>query len=529
MSRGFVAPALTLALITLCGCQTTRGITTRTQLEAVTSQPITVYSDKDQVYELREHVLVDSVIRGAGTVKQGDRRETFNGSIPLTSIHAVKTDSKNLFKGLALLGVTAVFVAELADGTGHGKGMDVTEDKPIVYPYSGGGGGSSCPYVYAWNGERYVLEAEPFGVGLGKGLELTTVHLLPSARAENGTVRLRLTNERRETHYVNSLRLLAIDLGDAPTAALDGGGTAWPLAHPVAPVAVTDASGRDLLGALRATDGTMWECDSSRLLPGSGYDDVLETAFVRPHGSQAASLVLTGINTTFSTAVYGHLYQAVEDPATLARAVDTDPEMIARLGEYLADASFQASVWNGRAWEPAGAFRPEANAVTFTRALRIHVPDGAGDTVRVRLRSMADVWKLDAIAADWTEASPLPMTPVALSSAVGPDGEDLAPQIGADDDRYAVLLPPDRVELTFAAARSLHGARVVYAVAARGYLHEWGPERTAAGTAPASWSADGRRLDLVKEVLKHREIALRPVYEEWRAVRRAQARSIRQL
>jgi hypothetical protein len=60
---------------------------------------------------------------------------------------------------------------------------------------------------------------------------------------------------------------------------------------------------------------------------------------------------------------------------------------------------------------------------------------------------------------------------------------------------------------------------VAYAVAGRGYLHEWDPENAAAGTESVAWAPGERRLDLVKELLKHREIALRPAYEEWRAVR----------
>jgi hypothetical protein len=520
MSRTIGFAVLAMAVTALSGCQTSRGLTTRTALMSV-NRPITVYSEDHQTYTLREHVLVDSVIQGSGTVYGDHKTAAFEGSIPLTSIRAVKTSSTNVLKGLAVLGVTAMFVAAVSDDDGHRGPMQAVEDRYRVYPNSGGGGGgqTSCPYVYAWNGQRYVLEAEPFGVALGRGLELTTVHLLPSARAENGVVRLLLTNERRETHYVNSLRLMAIDLGDAPAAVLDAEGRAWPLGHLEPPLTASDGSDRDIRSELATADGRMWECDPSRLAPGSGYEDVLDLTFVRPPRAAAGSLVLSGINTAFSSAMYGQLYRAVEDPVTMAHAIDTDPELIARLKDYLVDASLKATVWDGHRWVPAGAFQPEANAVTFTRALRLRVADGAGDTVRVRLRGMADVWKIDAIAADWTDAPELPMTPVKLLSAVGPDGEDLAPLIGADDTHYAVLLPPDRVELNFAAPAREAGARVAYAVAGRGYLHEWDPENAAAGTESVAWAPGERRLDLVKELLKHREIALRPAYEEWRAVR----------
>jgi hypothetical protein len=520
MSRAIAFAALVAALLAASGCGTSKKIASRIELANLApTQAMTVYAEGHRTYELRNHALVDSVIRGTGTVSNGRNEAAFDGAIPLTSIHAIKTSSKNLLKGLAVAGVTVLFVKALSDGTGADAGLRATQE--TMYhspPGGGGGGGESCPYVYAWNGERYVLEAEPFGIGLGKALELTTVHLLPSANPENGVVRLRLTNERRETHYVNSLDLFAIYLGAAPAAVLDDRGEAWPLSHPEAPAAVSDRSGRDILAEVASADGRLWECDTSALAVGSGYEDVLELAFVRPSRSATGSLVLTGTNTGLSTAMFSHMCRVVGDQAPeLVHAIDTDQELIASLSAYLDDASLKASVWNGSDWENAGEFRPEANAVTFTRALRIRVSEAAGDTVRIRLRGMADVWKLDALSMDWTDASPLPMKRVELLSAIGPEREDVRELIAADDDRYAILVPPDRVELTYAAAS---GGRVVYAVAGRGYLHEWIPEGTESGLAsPVSWVPEERRIDLLKELMKHRELALEPVYQEWRQAR----------
>jgi len=109
------------------------------------------------------------------------------------------------------------------------------------------------------------------------------------------------------------------------------------------------------------------------------------------------------------------------------------------------------------------------------------------------------------------------MERVELLSAIGPEGEDVRDLIGRDDNRYAILVPPDRVELTYAAVSR---ARVVYAVAGRGYLHEWIPQGTESGlVTPISWVPEDRRIDFLKELMKHRELALEPVYQEWRQTR----------
>ncbi len=520
MSRGTLLVATAAALLVMGGCATSRKITTRSELASLAGvRPITVYAREDRVYRLVRHALGDSAIEGSGTMTQRVGRVPFEGSIPFGEIIAVKTDSRSFMKGLAVAGLTAVFLAQVIEGTGSSDGLTVTEDVRYIGP--SGGGGTSCPHVYAWDGARYTLQAEPFGTAWGRALTLTTVHLLPAAREESGVVRLRLANERPETHYIDSIQLFAIHLGASAGAVLDVEGRAWSLSRVSAPSAAHDEKGRDLLPEIAAADGRMWECDASSLTVGSGYDDVLELEFARPRDASAGSLILTGTNTDLWSVVYGQVCRWFGDhTAVLAHAVETDPELIATLRAYLRDASLEVMVWNGRGWKAAGAFSPEASSVTFTRALRIHIPEAAGDTVRLRLRSLADVWKLDAITVDWSVATTLPMEPVPLSSAIGPQGEDLRDVIGGADGRHAVLLPPERVELTFASIQSTPRKRVAYALAGRGYLHPWEPDAAVAGIEPLILPVpEERRVELLKEFLRHRDLALEAVYDEWRKVR----------
>jgi hypothetical protein len=502
-------------LCTAMGCTVSRPITRRSELlDRNNDHPITVLVRDGRTFEFVRYTLADSMLCGTGRVQKGGVCRPFSGEVPLDSIDAIEARSTNILRGAVALGATGLLVSAAKEVTKADRGLHGVED--VRHHSNSYGDGASCPYVYAWDGRQYVLEAEPFGAGLGRALELTTFHLLPTARADSGIVRLRLTNERQETHYVNSLRLSAIELGSAPGAVLDGEGAAWPLVRPQAPLAASDQTGRSILEEVASSDGKMWECDPTTLTRESGYEDVLESTLSHPPGSTTASLVLTGINTSLSTSIFGQLLRAAGDQAlALTQAIDTDPELIARLREYLADASLKVSLWNGAEWKEAGAFRPEANAVTFTRGLRISVPADAGETVRIRLRSMADVWKIDAIQADWTPASPLPMRRLDLLSAVDPGGKDLRPLLQSDDDRYAILFPPDRVELRYSSGESA-GTRLVYAVSGRGYLREWIPEtRGESAAALASMVHPERRIDFIKELLKHRDLVLAPAYQDW--------------
>src|SRR5262249_19542914 len=84
-----------------------------------------------------------------------------------------------------------------------------------------------------------------------------------------------------------------------------------------------------------------------RLTADSGYEDVLDLEFIRPHDADSGLLVLTGVNTALSSAVYSFLCRVVGGQAALlAHAVETDPELIAQLRRYLRDASLEVRLWD---------------------------------------------------------------------------------------------------------------------------------------------------------------------------------------
>jgi len=503
---------MAILVLTAAGCTATRKITTRYELQYTTvGEKLTVYASSGRVFQLTQHALADSVLRGTGTVTQDGDRSPFVGTIPLSEIEVITSERHSPLRTFAALGVTALFVGYLIE-TADKDGLHPTET--VVYHGPPSGGGTSCPYAYVWDGEDYVLQAEPFGIAWGRALELTTTHLLPRARPERGLLRARLTNERRETHYLNSVRAFAIDLGAAEGAVLDGEGRAWPLATTVQPDRAYDPAGRDILPLVSTADGETWERDVAELQAASGFEDVLELTFPRPAGATHGTLVFTGSNTDLWATVLPFLTRAVDGrTVALAHAIETDEELIARLRGYLDDASLGVRLWNGRAWEPAGGILPEASAVEFSRGLRLEVPRGAGDTLRVRLRSLADVWKIDALAMQWGEAKPLATTPLELVAATGPDGRDVREDIVADDRRYEVLVPPDQIDLVF---RGPPGeARVAFAMAARGYLHEWDPIDTRP-VADTDGRTDAERIAFLKQLLQHRDLVLGPVYEAWR-------------
>ncbi len=66
----------------------------------------------------------------------------------------------------------------------------------------------SCPFVYSFDGEEYVLDSEPCGVAVSEGLKRPDWVELSSLKEVDGKSRVLLTNELGETQYTDELNRL---------------------------------------------------------------------------------------------------------------------------------------------------------------------------------------------------------------------------------------------------------------------------------------------------------------------------------
>jgi len=130
---------------------------------------------------------------------------------------------------------------------------------------------SSCPYLYAWNGERFEFVTDFLGGGemgyrLAPGVwsdpdPVEYVRIAPGLlRPRQGRYELRVTNELEEVLYLDRLRLLAIDHPQDVLVFPDEGMTSPPKAHrlfaardPRTPRAF-DHRGRDVTDRLARLD-----------------------------------------------------------------------------------------------------------------------------------------------------------------------------------------------------------------------------------------------------------------------------------
>jgi hypothetical protein len=333
------------------------------------------------------------------------------------------------------------------------------------------------------------------------------------AKASGKTVQVRLTNERPETHYVNRVQLLGFRTPNGSSVRLDTENRGWPVRDPLPPV--------ESPKELTRRDGIWWTSNLRSTTNGGDFRDGVEFVIPRPRGATSGSLILHIINTQIFNAVYEVVFGYLGDQQLpFLYQLEHDPQLIEILKGWISECGLGVEVWQEGEWHRVGAIVPEASEVPFSRIVRLNAAGVEDETMRVRVTSLADTWKIDAVEVDWSPAAPLSPSVLPLRSArhsvAGPATEDLR----MSDAGYSMILPGERIDLEFDALAPEEEQQVSYALEAAGYLYEWmqsAPQTSCVPAMFARYAPDP--LTVVHGLLSRREVLLSIIYARWREQR----------
>jgi hypothetical protein len=342
----------------------------------------------------------------------------------------------------------------------------------------------SCPFVYSWDGSRYVFEAEPYGGAVTQGLERDDYGVLPTLRSDGGSYRLLVTNEVNETQMTNLFSLWAVDHAPGLRVVPDEWGGLHTLSRPVAPSSAVDRTGQDLLPWLSADDRRIWEplplVDSA-----GGLRDEIVLTFPRPAGATRAKLVSRA-----GTALWGsHMIRAMLELRGTAvddwyARVDAD-SLVAdsvrtwAVREELYGLLLQVEEPDG--WRVRGILPGSGPFLAAERVVPLDLSKVEGDSLRIRIRPPRGFWALNYFAIDYSADQPLAVDTIAPRSAS--DDAVLAAVTAADTLYHAMPNTGDRATLEFPAPPMPRGKQRTVVLHSRGWyrlhLTPAGPPDTA--------------------------------------------------
>jgi hypothetical protein len=331
----------------------------------------------------------------------------------------------------------------------------------------------SCPFIYSWNGEQWVFDAEPYGGATTKGLERADFSELENLVAVDGEYRLRITNEVNESQYTNLLELWAVHHPAGTQVVADEFGTLYTMRQPASASSAVDASGRDLLPWLEATDARVWEHDAVPTPTGDLRQDLILT-FPKPKGATEARLIANVATGAWGSHMIRELYEMRGTGLdAFYEAVDTSPEAQQELFFWnLREELFtlQIRVEEPTGWEVRGLLPGGGPFISEDRAVPLDISRVEGDKVRIRIRPPVGFWGLNSFQMDFSSEEPVQVEQLALTVARTSDGENVLPNLTAvDDSYYAMPEPGNWAELRFPAVDPPQGMEQTFILSTQGY------------------------------------------------------------
>jgi hypothetical protein len=335
----------------------------------------------------------------------------------------------------------------------------------------------SCPFVYSFDGEEYIFDAEPYGGATCEGLKRTEWCALEHLKEIDGTFRIRLTNEVYETQYTDELKLVVVDHphGVQMVPDTDGAFVSFPDVKP--PTRAYDARGRDIMRHVVTNDWIFWE---SKVADGAAdvsqpLREELTFQYPKPPDAQSVKVLVNACNTLWGSQMVKRVLDLHGSQADRwYRAVETRGPAFDTLREWgLREECFvlHARVKTSAGWEPRELILGGGPFASEDKAYVLDISDVPGDTLTLRITPPPLFWMINFIGVDYSEGDiPIQVTELAAEEAVDHNGRDVRELLTATDGRY-LSMPTigERADLAFAAPERESGtARTVF-VKASGY------------------------------------------------------------
>lgn len=291
----------------------------------------------------------------------------------------------------------------------------------------------SCPHVYAFDGQKWHLEADMLSGSFFAGAESNDLARIDHISVVDGKYKLRLVNERQERDYLDLAELVVVDHPSNLEALASSDGQVVLVQATQAPVSATDSKGRDLLPLIVSRDESTWQGWPEDHDPSAKDEprDVLELTMPLTPAEKAKPnyLVLRAQNTQIATnALYRYLGKMGHGIGTLLHWAEQDrsypyrqriADEIEKLGIPL-----HVEVMAGNDWSPVKPLHAIGPAAM--RTIAIALPDmGEAESVRVRLVASPQFWEIDQVGIALAAGEPKPKTLGALDKLAAADADRL--------------------------------------------------------------------------------------------------------
>ena len=288
---------------------------------------------------------------------------------------------------------------------------DVASDT-IHYTFNSGssdGGGGGCPYVYAWDGQQYVMDNNLLPASeMSNGDDVEDYYRLeqPFVPTYQGRTYSQYSMQIREFEYehdyLDQVKLFAVDHSSNVNAAVSPYGEILTYSNPAPATSAVDNNGVDVLSLLSSVDENHYQ----------GYNgSYITLTFTPTDVSNGVKLVIREDTYLLKCPVYVQVLNATEN------------------------------------WNTVAIFYTRTYWATDILNMTGYLPDPEGN-LKVRLCFVSND-KIDYVGLDTTPQASIEIHQAFLLSAFHSTQGNVKPLLMENDQTYAELIPGEQIQLMF--------------------------------------------------------------------------------
>jgi hypothetical protein len=303
----------------------------------------------------------------------------------------------------------------------------------------------SCPFIYSFDGERYVFDAEPYGGAICRGLERTDWCGLEHLTEKDGQYRILIANDLDETEYTDELKLVVVDHPRGVIVAPDVAGRIHTFAEPQTPLRAVQNGDKDILPFISERDSKSWKSGYEERSSASddGLREELLLEFAKPKEAQIAKLLVNASTDFWGSQVAKEFLMLHGNRISdwYAEVNTRGPEYQKVMSWYIREELYllQVKVETPRGWESRAIIYGSGPFVSEDKAYVLDVRDIPGEILRLKLAPPTQFWNIDYLAVDYSEDSAVDVKKISPAGVGARTDPAVWQLLQANDDRYFIL------------------------------------------------------------------------------------------
>jgi hypothetical protein len=303
----------------------------------------------------------------------------------------------------------------------------------------------SCPFIYSYDGEKFVFDAEPLGGATTQGLQRSELSKLEKIKETEGKYKIMVRNEVEETQYIDKLSLYVVDHDTSYEIYPDISCDIHAVKKLEGPLVAKDENGKDLTKFIEKPDNLYWQSKLpiEQPISQSNHRNQLNFAFQKPVDSKSAKLIINAGTTLWGSnmiremlLLYGDSvdkwYNSIDSSVA---AKETMMNFIEREELYL----LKLWVKEDNGWKMQNIIQGGGPFVAETRSYDLDLSKVIGDTLFIKVNPPYGFWTMDYIAIEYDSYTSPNMNEAKMISARNNYNKEISEFLSAVDENYFAM------------------------------------------------------------------------------------------